>query len=109
MVVTRDLFNSIDIRKDGVIDIKEWTSQLKSSSSSVAIKEDETWEDSKEYENVLKMINKNRRYLDMFFAKKALKEMNQKEERVLIRVKDVREIIKELFKANKVTYKKGMI
>jgi Ca2+-binding EF-hand superfamily protein len=58
--VIKDLFDIIDIRKDGVLDMREWLNTFKDA-------EKNTWEDSRQYEDVCKVIAKNRKMLiDMF-------------------------------------------
>ncbi|OMJ84015.1 hypothetical protein SteCoe_14938 [Stentor coeruleus] len=58
--VIKDLFDIIDIRKDGVLDMREWLNTFKDA-------EKNTWEDSRQYEDICKVIVKNRKMLmDMF-------------------------------------------
>ena len=58
--VIKDLFDIIDIRKDGVLDMREWLNTFKEA-------EKNSWEDSKEYEEVCRLIARNRKVLlDLF-------------------------------------------
>ena len=54
--VIKDLFDIIDIRKDGFLDMREWLNTFKDA-------EKNTWEDSKQYEEICKKISKNRKLL----------------------------------------------
>jgi Ca2+-binding EF-hand superfamily protein len=62
----RDLFNLIDIRQDGVIDMREWLNTFKMSSSDL-------WEDSKQYEQVTKHLARHRKLILQLFEAKAVK------------------------------------
>ena len=58
--VIKDLFDIIDIRKDGVLDMREWLNTFKEA-------EKNSWEDSKQYEEICRLIAKNRKILlDLF-------------------------------------------
>ena len=58
--VIKDLFDIIDIRKDGVLDMREWLNTFKEA-------EKNSWEDSKQYEEICRLIARNRKVLlDMF-------------------------------------------
>lgn len=54
--VLKDLFDIIDIRKDGYLDMREWLNTFKEA-------EKNTWEDSKQYEDICNKISKNRKLL----------------------------------------------
>ena len=54
--VIKDLFDIIDIRKDGYLDMREWLNTFKEA-------EKNTWEDSKQYEEICRRISKNRKML----------------------------------------------
>jgi Ca2+-binding EF-hand superfamily protein len=58
--VVKDLFDLIDVRSDGVIDVTEWVNAFRGSAK-VA------WEDSKEFEAVSSMISKHRKLLQQTF------------------------------------------
>lgn len=57
--VLKDLYDIIDIRKDGVIDLREWLNTFKG--------ESKTLEDSKEFEEITKTIARNRKLLQITF------------------------------------------
>jgi Ca2+-binding EF-hand superfamily protein/nucleoid DNA-binding protein len=54
--VIKDLFDIIDIRKDGVLDMREWLNTFKEA-------EKNSWEDSKQFEEICRLISKNRKML----------------------------------------------
>lgn len=54
--VIKDLFDIIDIRKDGVLDMREWLNTFKEA-------EKNSWEDSKQYEEICRLLAKNRKML----------------------------------------------
>lgn len=58
--VVKDLFELIDIRSDGYLDIKEWMNSFRRNDKP-------TWEDSKEFEVVSFMISKHRKLLQSTF------------------------------------------
>ena len=57
--VLKDLYAIVDIRKDGVIDLREWLNTFKS--------EVKTWEDSKEFDEITRVIARNRKLLQITF------------------------------------------
>ena len=57
--VLKDLYDIIDIRKDGVVDMREWLNTFKG--------EAKTWEDSKEFDDISKIIARNRKLLQITF------------------------------------------
>jgi Ca2+-binding EF-hand superfamily protein len=59
--VVKDLFDIVDIRKDGYIDMREWLNTFKQPESS------SSWEDSKLFEEAVKLIAKNRKVLQITF------------------------------------------
>mmetsp|Transcript_27355 Transcript_27355/g.49237 ORF Transcript_27355/g.49237 Transcript_27355/m.49237 type:complete len:905 (+) Transcript_27355:55-2769(+) len=61
----RGLFNLIDIRQDGIIDMREWLNTFRMSSNDM-------WEDSKQYEEVSKHIAKHRKLLLKMFEEKSV-------------------------------------
>lgn len=58
--VIKDLFDIIDIRKDGFLDMREWLNTFKEA-------EKNSWEDSKQYDEICKLISKNRKILQDTF------------------------------------------
>jgi Ca2+-binding EF-hand superfamily protein len=58
--VVKDLFELIDIRSDGVLDIKEWLNSFRKA-------EQANWEDVQEFEAVSFMISKHRKLLLLTF------------------------------------------
>ncbi|CAG9315143.1 unnamed protein product [Blepharisma stoltei] len=58
--ILKDLFDIIDIRKDSVLDMREWLNTFKDV-------ERNTWEDSRQYEDICKLISKNRKLLQTAF------------------------------------------
>jgi hypothetical protein len=57
--VLKDLYDIIDIRKDGVIDMREWLNTFKSDGVN--------WEDSKDFDEITKVIARNRKLLLITF------------------------------------------
>jgi Ca2+-binding EF-hand superfamily protein len=58
--VVKNLFDLIDIRSDGVLDVTEWVNAFRGSTNGA-------WEDSKEFEAVSSMISKHRKLLQQTF------------------------------------------
>ena len=56
--VLKDLFDIIDIRKDGVLDMREWLNTFKEAKQT-------SWEDSRQFEDICKSISKNRKLLQL--------------------------------------------
>lgn len=61
----RALFSLIDIRQDGVIDMREWLNTFRTSASDM-------WEDSKQYEEVTRHIARHRKLLLKMFEERAV-------------------------------------
>lgn len=71
-LVVKDMFDAIDIRKDGVIDVHEWQQtfgrvaddpkKLEVGASPLA-----SWENSKDFEKIGALIAKNRKQLKQQF------------------------------------------
>ncbi|CAG9333497.1 unnamed protein product [Blepharisma stoltei] len=84
--VIKDLFDIIDIRKDGFLDMREWLNTFKLSKT-------DSWEDSKLFEDVSKLIARNRKLLQLTFeivAKDGRVEYNQAREILGSVLKEVR-------------------
>ncbi len=74
--ILKDLFDTIDIRKDGIIDLNEWQQTfglVAEGSSKLTIRATPlgTWENSREYKSIGTVICKNRRLLKEKFEKAA--------------------------------------
>lgn len=66
--VIKDLFDAIDIRKDGIIDTSEWQQTfgyVNEGNSKLTIKPSSTalWENSREYQRMGAVIAKNRKLI----------------------------------------------
>lgn len=66
--IVKDLFDTIDIRKDGILDIKEWQQtfgQVTGGSNSLSIKTTPLaqWETSREFENITHLLAKQRKLI----------------------------------------------
>lgn len=75
--VLKDLFDIIDIRKDGVLDKREWLNTFRVNQTQ------NNWEDSKLYEKVSDAIARNRKLLQLTFevyAKEGKVDFNQARE-----------------------------
>ncbi|OMJ86438.1 hypothetical protein SteCoe_12017 [Stentor coeruleus] len=57
--VLKDLYDIIDIRKDGVVDMREWLNTFKGDTKS--------WEDSKEFDDITRIISRNRKLIQITF------------------------------------------
>ena len=57
--VLKDLYDIIDIRKDGVVDMREWLNTFKGEAKS--------WEDSKDFDDISRVIARNRKLLQITF------------------------------------------
>jgi Ca2+-binding EF-hand superfamily protein len=57
--VLKDLYDIIDIRKDGVIDMREWLNTFNGNTKSL--------EDSKEFDDISKCISRNRKLIQITF------------------------------------------
>jgi Ca2+-binding EF-hand superfamily protein len=60
--VIKDLFDVVDSRKDGYLDIKEWLSVFKQQGT-----EGQSWEDTRAFQDVARTIGKNRKMLLLTF------------------------------------------
>jgi hypothetical protein len=72
--VIKDLFDTIDIRKDGIIDLSEWQQtfgQVTEGSNKLTIKATpmSIWENTREYDRIGYLIAKNRKLLKEQFEK----------------------------------------
>jgi hypothetical protein len=72
--VIKDLFDTIDIRKDGIIDLSEWQQtfgQVTEGSNKLSIKATpmSIWENTREYTRIGNLIAKNRKLLREQFEK----------------------------------------
>jgi hypothetical protein len=66
--VIKDLFDSIDIRKDGIIDLTEWQQTfgfVAEGNNKLTIKANplSLWENTREYQRIGTLIAKNRKLL----------------------------------------------
>lgn len=66
--IIKDLFDTIDIRKDGIIDLNEWEQtfgNINEGSKSLTIKATplSAWESSREFKNIGALIARNRKGL----------------------------------------------
>lgn len=66
--VIKDLFDAIDIRKDGIIDISEWQQTfgiVAEGNNKLTIKANplSLWENTREYQRIGTLIAKNRKLL----------------------------------------------
>lgn len=66
--IIKDLFDTIDIRKDGIIDLNEWQQTfgfVSQGNNRLSIKENPLalWENTREYQRIGTLIAKNRRLL----------------------------------------------
>ena len=59
--VIKDLFDAVDSRRDGYLDIKEWLSVFKQQG------EGQSWEDSRGFQDLARTIGKNRKMLLLTF------------------------------------------
>jgi Ca2+-binding EF-hand superfamily protein len=57
--VLKDLYDIIDIRKDGVVDMREWLNTFKGDTK--------LWEDSKEFDDITRIISRNRKLIQITF------------------------------------------
>ncbi len=67
-LVVKDMFDSIDIRKDGIIDLHEWQQTFgrvadDPQNQTMATSPLTSWENSKEFEKIGALIAKNRKQL----------------------------------------------
>lgn len=68
--VIKDLFDAVDIRKDGIIDVNEWQQtfgNINEGGKKLSIKQNPSglaqWENTREYQRIGTLIAKNRKLL----------------------------------------------